>query len=305
METKEKKLQAIYKDRINRVFQYIDENLDADLSLKTVSEVAFFSPFHFHRIFKFITNETLKGYVKRKKIEKAALDLLHKNKAIHEIAHNCGFSDLSAFSKAFKKFYDVNPTEFKKQNANRYKRIQQLKSKNGQVDTEPEKYICIINNLKNWIMMHANIEVRVISKMDLAYVSCINPQTLGVAYEKLIQWAASQGLMSDKTKLVTIYHDTFKVTEEPKVRVSASMVIDKPVKVSEEIGLTSIEAGRYIVGSFEIVLDDFEKSWTGLYLWMNENGYIKADKKPFEVYHNNFNEHPEKKSIVDFYIPIE
>jgi len=37
---------------------------------------------------------------------------------------------------------------------------------------------------------------------------------------------------------------------------------------------------------------------------MNENGYSKADNIPFEIYHNNFNEHPEKKCIVDMYIPI-
>lgn len=48
-----------YKSRINRVFEFIDENLEADLSLKAIAEIAYFSPFHFHRVFKFITGETL------------------------------------------------------------------------------------------------------------------------------------------------------------------------------------------------------------------------------------------------------
>ena len=39
--------------------------------------------------------------------------------------------------------------------------------------------------------------------------------------------------------------------------------------------------------------------------WMNENGYKRADRHIFELYHNNFNDHPEKKAIVDFYIPVE
>jgi AraC family transcriptional regulator len=38
---------------------------------------------------------------------------------------------------------------------------------------------------------------------------------------------------------------------------------------------------------------------------MNENGYEKADREPFEIYYNNFKEHPERKAIVDFCIPIE
>ena len=93
--------------------------------------------------------------------------------------------------------------------------------------------------------------------------------------------------------------------EHGKVRMSACIVLNKPVEVEGEIGLTSINAGKFIVGRFEIGLNEFEKSWTGLFLWMNENGYQKADENPFEIYHNNFNEHPERKAIVDFYIPVE
>ena len=91
----DKEIQADYQNRINRVFEFIDENLDSDLSLATISEIAFFSPFHFHRIFKFVTGETLNEYVNRKKIEKSSLDLLHKNITTSEIAHKYGFSDRS------------------------------------------------------------------------------------------------------------------------------------------------------------------------------------------------------------------
>ena len=59
------------------------------------------------------------------------------------------------------------------------------------------------------------------------------------------------------------------------------------------------------IGRFEIILDDFEKAWTGLYVWMDENDHERAEGESFEIYHNNFNEHPEKKAIVDFHIPIK
>ena len=111
--------------------------------------------------------------------------------------------------------------------------------------------------------------------------------------------------MNERKKMITIYHDSFKITQSDKVRMSACILLNKPVETEGEIGLTSIKGGKFIVGSFEVGLNDFEKSWTGLFLWMNENGYKKADGNPFEIYHNNFNEHPEKKAIVDFYIPIE
>lgn len=305
MKITEQEIQEDYKNRINRVFEFIDENLDSDLSLNNVSEIAFFSPFHFHRVFKFITGETLNEYVTRRRIEKSALDLLHKNITTTEIAHKYGFSENSSFSRAFKKYYGISPTKFRNQNPNRHSKISQLQSKNGQDYPDYGKYICIIDNLKNWIKMNAKIEIKEMPKMDLAYVSSIGPQNLENAYGKLIQWAIPRGLMNDQTKMVTIYHDSFKVTEANKVRMSASILLNERVETDGEIGLTSIEAGKFIVGNFEIGMKDFEKSWTGLFLWMNENGYKKADRNPFEIYHNNFKEHPEKKAIVDFYIPIE
>jgi AraC family transcriptional regulator len=301
----DKEIQADYKNRINRVFKFIDENLESDLSLNTISEISFFSPFHFHRVFKFITGETLNKYVTRRRIEKSALDLLHKNITATEIAYKFGFSDDSSFSRAFKKYYGISPTEFRKQNSNRFSKIRQLVSKNGQDYPDYDKYICIIDNLKSWIKMNAKIEITEMPKMNLAYVSSIGPQNLEKAYGKLIQWAIPQGLMNEQTKMVTIYHDSFKVTEANKVRMSAAILLNKPTETVGEIGLTSIEAGKFIAGSFEIGLNEFEKSWTGLFLWMNQNGYKKANRNPFEIYHNNFNEHPERKAIVDFYIPIE
>lgn len=53
----DKEIQADYQNRVNRVIDFIDENIDSDLSLNTISEIAYFSPFHFHRIFKFLTGE--------------------------------------------------------------------------------------------------------------------------------------------------------------------------------------------------------------------------------------------------------
>ncbi len=298
-------LQSDYNIRINTAFKYIDENLDTNLSLATVSEIAFFSPFHFHRVFKYITGETLNDYVTRLRIEKSAITLIHKNTSINEIAMTNGFNSNSSFTRAFKKYYGVSPTEFKKQNPNTFSKIRQLKSKNGQEYPNHDKYICIINTIKQWIIMNAKIEIKQLPKMDLAYVSCMGSENQAAAYQKLIQWATPQDLMSAQTKMITIYHDSYKVTEASKVRASACMLLNKPVTPAGEIELTTMEAGKCIIGNFEIELHEFEKSWTGLFIWMAENGYKKADKNPFEMFHNNFNEHPQKKAIVDLCIPIQ
>lgn len=298
-------LQTNYKSRLNEVFKYIDENPGAELSLAELSKIACFSPYHFHRIFKSITGERLKEYVTRQKIEKSALDLMHSSERVADLAIKYGFAEQSSFSRAFKKFFGVSATEFKKQNQHKFSKIRQLKSKIGQTYPGYEDYLCTIDKIKNWITMNAKIEVRELPEMNLAYVTCIGPQNLEAAFQVLIRWATPRGLMQGKTKMISLYHDSFKVTEESKVRMSAGMVLTESVEVEGEIGLTTIFKGKFVIGSYEIGLEEFDKAWSGLFIWMHEQGYKKGTGDPFEIYHNNFNEHPQKKAIVDFCIPVD
>ncbi|KAA5820416.1 AraC family transcriptional regulator [Algibacter amylolyticus] len=302
----DKEIETDYKNRINRVFEFIDKNLESDLSLNTVSEIAFFSPFHFHRVFKFVTGETLNGYITRRRIEKSASDLLHKNITATEIAHKYGFSDNSSYSRTFKKYFGVNPTEFKKQNPNRHSKIRQLESKNGQEYPIYEKYICIIDNLKKWTEMNAKIEVKVTPELNLAGVTHVGVNGIENAFEKLTKWAIPKGLLKNpEAKMGRVFFDSFKFTAPDKVRMSIFLVTNESFETEGEINKLTISKGKCIIGRFEITPMEFEKSWTSLFIWMNENGYKKGIENPYEIYHNDYREHPENKFIVDLYIPIE
>ncbi len=62
-----------YRERLNRVLVYIQENIDSSLTLQTLAGIACFSPFHFHRIFTAFVGETLSEYIRRIRLERAAL----------------------------------------------------------------------------------------------------------------------------------------------------------------------------------------------------------------------------------------
>lgn len=302
----DKEAQATYTSSVNKALQFIDENLDTNLSLETISKVACFSPFHFHRIFKAITQEALNAYINRKRVEKVASILMHKPEvSIAELSLLFGFNSNSSLTRAFKKYYSISPSEFRKQKSSRFSKISQIESKNGQKRVVFEEYICSINHLKYWIEMNAKIEIREMAKLELAYATSIGVQHIKPAYDTLVKWATPLGLLKNpEAKMVTIYHDSFKTTAPQKVRMSACIILPEALKTSGNIGRTSIEKGKFIVGSFTIGLAEFEKSWNGLFVWMAENGYKKADRDPFELYHNDYRSHPEKKCIVDFFIPI-
>lgn len=300
-------MQLEYIKRINKVLTYIENNLDAELSLKTISGVAFYSPFHLHRLFKAITNETLNSYITRKRVEKTAIMLIHHREySIAEIAAKYGFSNDSTFSRTFKKIYGQSPLEFRNLNLNNFSKIGKLNSKNSQSNFMTEEYLCNITNLKNWIKMNAKIEIIEMPKMYLAFVTHIGVNKIDDAFDKIIKWAQPKGLLNRAdTNVCRVFHDSFKVTDANKVRMSIGILSRHELIENGEVALTIIESGKNIVGHFEIEPIEFEKSWESLFIWMSENGYKKSEKYPFEIYYNNFNEHPEKKCIVDFVIPIE
>ena len=96
-------LRQEYISRINRVIDYIEANIDKDLSLTSLAKIANFSPFHFHRIFRAMVGETLNGFILRIRLEKAAARLLdHPKESITEIAFDCGFSGSATFARAFR-----------------------------------------------------------------------------------------------------------------------------------------------------------------------------------------------------------
>jgi AraC family transcriptional regulator len=295
-----------YIKRVNRVLEYIENNLHTDLSLATISEIAFYSPFHLHRLFKAITQEPLNAYISRKRIEKSARQLIHHTKlSIFEIAIQNGFNSPSSFTRAFTKIYGQSPTYFRKAHANNFSKISKMDSKKGKESFITEAYLCNIINLKNWINMNAKINIQEIPETKVAYITQFGVNHLEEAFARMVKWARLRNLLTGtKAQVVRIFHDSFKLTDADKVRMSIGIMVPSETRPEGEVGITTLEKGKHLVGHFLIEPKKFEQAWDSLFLYMHEQGYKKADSFPFEIYYNNYQEHPEKKCIVDLCIPI-
>jgi len=121
-----------------------------------------------------------------------------------------------------------------------------------------------------------------------------------------MRWAGPRGLLDNPDfKTVTVYHDDPTVTEIDKVRQSACITVDREVKTEGEFGNLKVPGGKYVVGSFEILPTEFEQAWNSVCLWLSQSGYQPSDDNPYELYHNNHDEHPQGKFIVDICIPVK
>ncbi|WP_298780437.1 GyrI-like domain-containing protein [uncultured Polaribacter sp.] len=304
-----KKAINIPNETVNRICNaiiYIDENLDKKLNLDKVCKKAYFSPFHFHRLFSVVTSETLNNYISRRRIEKAAAYLLHqKQKSVTEISEAVGFSSLSSFSKAFKKFYGISPDKFKKESPDKYSKICKTESKKGQITVTFEQYICNVNNALKWIKMNAKTEIKKVPTLDLGYIAHKGKmEEIGSIYNKLVKWATPKGLINEQTRMVTIYHDSPKITDPNNLRMSACIVLNDPIEIDGEVNLRVLRPKKCIVSRLEITPYQFQQAWEASFAFMVENGYKKSEVDSFEIYYNNAAEHPENKFIVDLCIPI-
>ena len=109
-----------------------------------------------------------------------------------------------------------------------------------------------------------------------------------------------------KTKILAVYHDNPEITDEGKLRTSVCVTVPTDTEVDGEVGKMTIPGGTYAVGHFEINDSEYEDAWNALYgTWLPASGYQPEDGVAFESYLNDPNEHPEKKCIVDIYLPVK
>jgi AraC-like DNA-binding protein len=91
---------------------YIDENYHEPIGLEIISQQAFLSRFHFHRLFTQVYRHTPHQYLTRKRMDKAK-DLLAENKPVTEVCYELGFESIGSFSTLFKKEIGFAPQYYR------------------------------------------------------------------------------------------------------------------------------------------------------------------------------------------------
>ena len=106
-------------EKANRVIAkaraFIDRNFNRDLTLEDVSREVHVSPYYFSKLFKEQTGENFINYLTLKRIETAKQLLRDGRLNVKNICSEVGYNDPNYFSRLFKRFEGVTPTEFREQ----------------------------------------------------------------------------------------------------------------------------------------------------------------------------------------------
>ncbi len=301
-----------YRSRIQKVVKFVNENITENLDLNSLSSEAFFSPFHFHRIFSSLLKETPQDFVKRVRLERAANILKNTKRPITDIAFDCGFSSSAVFSRAFKSHFSMSASEFRKNgDAIINSKNGKIESKQGKVwDISQDYFGNVIYNFQtNEGRTEMKVEVKEFSDMRVAFVSWhggYKHEKIKETWDKLCSWGGANGQLGPDTKFIGISYDNPEITPEDKCRYDACITISEDIKPSDGVDELVIKGGKYAVYRFEGTHLEIKNGYKALYgEWLPNSGFEPADNPCFELYHKGPEEEPQGLFIMDICVPVK
>jgi AraC family transcriptional regulator len=265
----------LYRRRIDQVIDHLNNNLDRSVPLEELAAAAFFSRFHFHRIFVAIMGETVNNFTDRLRNEKAARLLRFSERSVAEISTLCGFSSPSTLSRAFKRYFGVSPA--------RYRKGEEIKNSKIRKDLQPLiEYHCDMKPEEQ--VLNFPVHIKRLPERRIAYIRVTDAFKEGVvinAFAELIEWSKGAGLFGSET-IFGMSKDDPEVTPKEKYRYEACITLPKDFKASADdpVLVTTLPACKY---AFTTVSGDIDRVAAGInYLfdsWLINSDY-ECDTQP-------------------------
>jgi AraC family transcriptional regulator len=210
-----------YPQRVQRVVDYLAEHLDETLDLETLAKVAYFSPYHFHRIYRGLLGETVSETVRRLRLQRAAIDLLDRKMSIERTARRAGYASQAAFTRAFQAEYGEPPARYR-----------------------GTRRVAELEQAKNAALYQ--VELITLPVLRVAAIQHVGDyQLTSKIFERLMTIAATTGLLTPATRTIGIFHDDPVSVPRDELRCTACITVPDDVAPSGELTETHVEGGRY------------------------------------------------------------
>ena len=286
----------IYQQRINNALAFIEANLAESLPLELVAQKSYFSPFHFHRIFRGMMNETLNNYIARRRVEKAANILIVKPElSITDIAFLCGFSSSANFAKAFKKHFGFSASDIRQPKASVSSSMGAIVSKYGK-DFEPlsmyPQQFGEHNQLER-ANLHVNLNVIVDNQARLRLCTLSShggyqPEAIFKTWEQLISWGEQHRIAVNAQQRLAICLDNPAIMPIDKCRYQAAIVINDELDVHPPYVEQTLPSGLYAICYVKGTPEQVEDVQKQLFsIWLPNSDYEPDNLPMIEHYLND------------------
>lgn len=284
-----------YETRVNRVIDHIRSHLAGELSLSTLARVAAFSPFHFHRVFRAITGETLFGFIHRLRIEKAAGALLHHpDQSVLEVALDHGFASAATFARAFKTQFGMSATEWRGGGADDW-------SARHRPERNPGKQLRKAGKASGRIRPHSlgrrteersmSVHVRELPSYHVAYMRYVGPygaHGIPELWTRFDTWMEARGLRPEARVTLGVGYDDPRITAAEKCRYDACVVVPPDFLPDRRVNVMDLRGGPCAVATFTGTADEITDAWDRVFAaWLPGSAWQPDDRPCVEVYRGN------------------
>ncbi|MCM2458969.1 AraC family transcriptional regulator [Pseudomonas sp. CG7] len=288
--------QKRYRSRMQKVLDYIDLHLDDCLDLDTLSGVAAFSTYHFHRQFMAPFNLPLNRYVQLARLKRASYKLAFRDhETITEIAMGAGYGAPDAFARAFRQRVGQQPSNFRKSPDWQHWGITFTPLHNARNRFMPTTY------------QPSDVQIRSVPATPVAIMEHRgDPAMIGTTIQRFIAWRRSVGLIPPTSPTFNVFHTDPRATAPQNYRLDLCAGTDQPITpTGEAIKAGSIPAGRCAVLRVEGGADNLEPAALYLYRnWLPPSGEEPGD---FPLYCQRITFFPdvaENEAVTELFLPL-
>ena len=215
-----------YAARIERVCLHMESHLSEPLSLDDLARVACLSPYHFHRVFKGFTGETLSCRLRRLCLDRAALLLRHSSRPVAEIALASGYESHAAFTRAFQRRFGEPPERWRTTHA-------------PGIEEAPTPSPKPIEPVR--------VEQRAAARLVCLRKHGPYAESAPAAWRELMGTLRWRLLLQAPVDLLGICHDDPEITEPSLVRYDACLRLRRTIAVPRNLAQAELPAGRVAV----------------------------------------------------------
>jgi AraC family transcriptional regulator len=274
-----------YGRRIARVADYIAENLDVGLDVERLAAVAYFSPWHFHRIYRETTGETVADTVRRLRLHRAAVELTRDDTPLGQVAKRAGYGTLAAFSRAFSADYGVPPGAYR------------LRGK--LLPPAPHRHREPVDRYEVTIAPFPAVRLAAIPHRG-------DYQEIGHAFERVFAWAGARNLIGPATRMIGIYYDDPESVREEELRSEAGATIDADIMTDGDVHTLDLPPLVCASVLHKGPYAELERPYRYLFReWLPQSGREPADHPCMEEYLNNPRELPASEWLTRIYLPVK
>jgi AraC family transcriptional regulator len=280
-----------YAQRMHRVQVHIDNHLAQSLRLSELASVANLSVFHFHRLFLAWVGETPADYIRRRRLEAAAMRLVAQPRLpLLDVALSVGFGSAEAFSRAFKVRYGVAPTPWRRASNHSIGSASNAKNHHSKMD-----HAGIESLLENAGMLHLETfmsePVRMVDLPCTELVGLAHQGPYGDAIEHFwrnaaLPWFFKAGLIN--RQLYGISRDDSDITDGERQRYEACVPLydnEKHREIEAPAFRMTLAGGKHAMLSFKGTSQQIQVAWTYLLRdWLPSTGFQLDERPCFERY---------------------